>query len=75
MVINGGYKCSATTSDAPYATIMSAIRENRSVSTTNQQHNPASDDDINWLLCKNNANESIKVRASKVLEIMMFFSY
>ena len=67
MGVNGHSKCSTTT-------IISAIREKIAVSVTDQQHNPVFNVDINWLTHnKTKSNESIKVRTSKVLEIMRFF--
>ena len=74
MGTNGGSKYSATISNATVTSIMSSIHEKRAMSATDRQHNYAVDVGINWLICnKTKPNESIIIRASKVLEIMMFF--
>ena len=74
MGINGGSKCSATIVNAPVAAMMSAIRE-KNAASAGQNLNPVVDVDVNWLICnKTKASESMKVRASKVVAIMSFFS-
>ena len=75
MGINGGSKCSATIVNAPVAAIMSEIREKNAASAAGQHQNPVVDVDVNWLISnKMKASESMKVRASKVVAIMRFFS-
>ena len=75
MGINGGSKCSAIIVNAPVVAIMSAIREKNAASAAGQNPNPVVDADVNWLICnKTKASESMKVRASKVVAIMSFFS-